>query len=191
MMNTMLTKSNTNHHRRIPPDCFSRTMVFFPGDGRPIIPKAVCGIGSPTASPASPPASPAPSQSAAPPGPLVSVETRGGMCLGGTCGAIVVLGTDGRVRTAAKPPNELGAVAAEDLAGLTALIEATDFVAIRAHPFTGTCPVAYDGQEVVYEFTTSDAVERIESCVTEVDSRHPLFVGVTAVLGEFISLPLE
>ena len=146
---------------------------------------------SPAASPASPPASPAPSQSAAPPGPLVSVETRGGMCLGGTSGAIVVLGTDGRVRTAAKPPNELGAVAAEDLAGLTALIEATDFVAIRAHPFTGTCPVAYDGQEVVYEFTTSDAVERIESCVTEVDSRHPLFVGVTAVLGEFISLPLE
>jgi len=146
----------------------------------------------PTATPAASPASsPAPSPSAAPPGPLVSVETRGGMCLGGTCGAIVVLGTDGHVRTAAKPPNELGTVAAEDLAGLAALIEATDFAAIRARPFTGTCPVAYDGQEVVYEFTTSEGVERIESCVTEVDPRHPLFVGVTAVLGEFISLPLE
>ncbi|MCI0582908.1 MAG: hypothetical protein L0227_08435 [Chloroflexi bacterium] len=148
--------------------------------------------GGPTSSPAaSPVASPAPSQSAAPPGPLVSVETRGGMCLGGTCGAIVILDTDGTVRTAAKPPAKLGTVSAEDLAGLTAVIAATDFAAIRAKPFTGTCPVAYDGQEVVYEFTTSDGIERIESCVTEVDPRHPLFAGVTAVLGEFISLPLE
>ena len=79
----------------------------------------------------------------------------------------------------------------EDVTGLAALIEATDFDAIRAHPFTGTCPVAFDGQEVVYEFTTSDGVERIESCVTEVDPRHPLFEAVAGILGSFISLPLE
>jgi hypothetical protein len=113
------------------------------------------------------------------------------MCVGGTCGSIVVLDSDGRVRTAAKPPNELGTVPAEDVTGLAALIEATDFEAIRAHPFTGTCPVAFDGQEIVYEFTTSDGVERIESCVTEVDPRQPLFQAVAAVLGSFISLPLE
>ncbi|TAK01586.1 MAG: hypothetical protein EPO36_04825 [Chloroflexota bacterium] len=125
------------------------------------------------------------------PGPLLSVETRGGHCIGGTCGAIVVLESDGRVRTGEKPPNELGTISPEDLAGMTALIESTDFAAIRAHPFTDTCPVAFDGQEVVYEFTTSGGVERIESCVTEVDPRHPLFAAVTAVLESFISLPTE
>jgi hypothetical protein len=136
-----------------------------------------------------PTTSPEPSASTAPPGPLVSVETRGGNCMAGACGSIVVLDSDGRVRTAAKPPNELGTVPTEDVTGLAALIEATDFDAIRAHPFTGTCPVAFDGQEVVYEFTTSDGVERIESCVTEIDPQHPLFEAIAGILGPFISLP--
>jgi hypothetical protein len=109
--------------------------------------------------------------------------------MAGTCGSIVVLDTDGRVRTAAKPPNDLGAVPAADVAGLTELIATTDFAAIRAHPFTGTCPVAFDGQEVVYEFTTTSGIERIESCVTEVDPDHPLFEAVAGVLEAFISLP--
>jgi hypothetical protein len=140
---------------------------------------------------AGPTASPGPSASAAPPGPLVSVETRGGHCVAGTCGSIVVLDSDGRVRTASEPPIELGTVPSEDVTGLVALIEATDFEAIRAHPFTGTCPVAFDGQEVVYEFTTSDGVERIESCVTEVDPRHALFEAVAGILGSYISQPLQ
>ena len=138
-----------------------------------------------------PSASPGPSASAAPSGPLVSVETRGGHCVTGTCGSIVVLDSDGRARTASEPPIELGTMPSEDVTGLVALIEATDFDAIRAHPFTGTCPVAFDGQEVVYEFTTSDGVERIESCVTEVDPRHPLFEAVAGILGSFISQPLQ
>ena len=78
-----------------------------------------------------------------------------------------------------------------NLEAMAALIEATDFEAIRAHPFTGTCPVAFDGQEVVYEFTTSDGVERIESCVTEVDPQHALFEAVAGILGSFISQPLQ
>ena len=141
---------------------------------------------------AGPTASPGPSASAVPPGPLVSVETRGGHCVAGApCGSIVVLDSDGRVRTASEPPIELGTVPSEDVTGLVTLIEATDFEAIRAHPFTGTCPVAFDGQEVVYEFTTSDGVERIESCVTEVDPRHALFEAVAGILGSYISQPLQ
>jgi hypothetical protein len=139
-----------------------------------------------------PTASPGPTASAAPPGPLVSVETRGGHCVAGApCGSIVVLDSDGRVRAASEPPIELGTVPSEDVTGLVTLIETTDFEAIRAHPFTGTCPVAFDGQEVVYEFTTSVGVERIESCVTEVDPRHALFEAVAGILGSFISQPLQ
>lgn len=135
--------------------------------------------------------SPGASASLPPPGPLVAVETRGGHCVGGTCGSTVILDTDGTVRTAAKPPAELGTVPDEDVAGLAALIASTDFAAVKSHPFNGTCPVAFDGQEVVYEFTTTDGVERIESCVTEVDPAHPLFAAVSGVLEGFISLPIE
>jgi hypothetical protein len=151
-------------------------------------------MASPSASPgasAPPSGSAPPSASEAPPGPLVSVETRGGHCIGGTCGSIVVLGTDGTVRTAAEPPVELGTVATEDVTGLTGLIAATDFAEIRSHPFTGTCPVAFDGQEVVYEFTTAGGIERIESCITEVDPQHQLFAAVAGVLEDFIPLPIE
>ena len=145
---------------------------------------------SPPASP-SPSALPSPTATPAPPGPLVSVESRGGHCIGGTCGSIVILDSDGTVRTAATPPAELGTVPSEDVAGLAALIAATDFTELRSHPFTGTCPVAFDGQEVVYEFTTAGGVERFESCVTEVDPEHPLFAAVAGVLDGFTSLPLE
>ncbi|MBI2777096.1 MAG: hypothetical protein HYX57_07510 [Chloroflexi bacterium] len=101
----------------------------------------------------------------------------------------MTLDTDGRVYAATKPPNDLGTVSMVDVEGLTRVIEAADFAAIRATPFTGTCPVAFDGQEVVYEFTTSHGLERIESCTTEVDPNHPLFRAVAGVLDGFVALP--
>jgi hypothetical protein len=108
---------------------------------------------------------------------------------GATCGMTVTLDTDGTVRSAAKPPNELGTVPEVDVAGLTDLIATTDFNALRSHAFTGTCPVAFDGQEAVYEFTTDHGVERIESCTTEVDLKAPLFAAVAGVLKDFITIP--
>lgn len=148
----------------------------------------------PSASPgpsATPAGSPTPEPSAAPAtaGRLVSVELRGGHCIGGTCGSIVVLETDGRVHDGLEPPNDLGTVPPGDVTGLTDLIASTDFAAIRANAFTGTCPVAFDGQEVVIELTTSSGVERIESCVTVVDLSHPLFEAVAGVLEDFVTIP--
>jgi hypothetical protein len=142
----------------------------------------------PTASPASSPSAD-PSAAPATAGRLVSVELRGGHCMNGTCGSIVVLETDGRVHDGLEPPNDLGTVPAGDVTGLTDLIASTDFAAIRANAFTGTCPVAFDGQEVVIELTTSSGVERIESCVTEVDLDHPLFEAVAGVLEDFVTIP--
>lgn len=143
--------------------------------------------GDPTAPPT---ATPGPTTSPADAGgPLVSVELRGGHCVDGACGSTVVLHTDGVVRTAGDAPSELGTVPDEDVAGLSGLIGQADFDAIRAVPFTGTCPMAFDGQEVVLEFTTADGVERIESCTTTVDLGHPLFAAVAGVMADFIQIP--
>lgn len=134
---------------------------------------------------------PLPSPSPAPTGAgvLLTVETRGGLCANGPCGTTIFVERDGRVHQAAKPPNDLGVVSADALAALERAIQSTDFAELRSHRFTGQCPTAYDGQEIVFEFGAPGGVERIASCETEVDYGSPLFVAVTNAVGPFISLP--
>ena len=122
-------------------------------------------------------------------GPLVTVQTRGGMCPGGPCGTTLVLERDGRVHLAAKPPNDLGIVPPATLAALDAAIRTTDFVALKSHPFIGQCPTDFDGQETVYEFGAPGGIETIATCEVAVDFGSPLFVAVAAALGPFIPLP--
>ncbi len=123
-------------------------------------------------------------------GPLVTVELRGGNCVDGPCSTTVVLERDGRVHEAAKPPNELGQVPADQVAAIDAAIRLTDFAVLRSHPFTGECPTAYDGQEIVYEFSAPTGVERIESCQVDIDPGLPLFVAVATALAPFVPLPV-
>jgi hypothetical protein len=122
-------------------------------------------------------------------GPLVTVTTRGGECFAAPCGMTVVLERDGTVHSAAKPPNALGAVTAEQLQTLSAFIATTDFAVIEARPFTGECPTAFDGQELVFEFAAPSGPQRIATCEVEVDFGLPLFVAVSTALGPFVRLP--
>lgn len=122
-------------------------------------------------------------------GPLVTVELRGGECVQGPCGTTVVLDRDGSVHSAAKPPNLLGTVPIEQVAAIDAAIRQTDFAALRGHPFTGQCPTAFDGQEIVYEFSAPSGPQRLASCEVEIDDGLPLFVAVSTALGPFVPLP--
>jgi hypothetical protein len=122
-------------------------------------------------------------------GPLMTVQTRGGMCPEGMCDATVIVERDGLVHSAAKPPNNLGLVAAPAMADLTAAVNATDWAALKAKPFTGECPIAFDGQEQIFEFTAGTETHRIASCEVEIDWGHPLFIAVTNALGEWIAIP--
>jgi len=124
-----------------------------------------------------------------PVGPLLTVETRGGMCPAGPCGTTLVLERDGRVHLAAKPPNDLGTVPPPTLAALDAAIRSTDFAALKSHPFTGQCPTDFDGQETVYAFGAPGGVQTVATCEVAVDYGSLLFVAVAAALGPFIPLP--
>jgi len=124
-------------------------------------------------------------------GPLVTVEMRGGLCAdGGVCDSSVILDRDGRVHAAAKPPNDLGHVDTQRMAALAAAIQATDWAALKSHPFTGQCPIAFDGQELIFEFSVGTGSQRIASCEVDIDWGNPLFVAVGAAVGQWVPLPL-
>jgi hypothetical protein len=130
-------------------------------------------------------AAPSTAASVAASGALASVQLRGGECAAAaTCDTIITLDADGRIHLAAKPPNDLGTASAGQLKALQDAIDATDFNALRKPAFSGTCPTAYDGQELVFEFTTAHGVERLASCESVLDYNAPVFKAFVAALGD-------
>jgi len=121
--------------------------------------------------------------------PLVTVRMEGGMCPEGLCQATWTLQRDGRILTAAKPPNEVGRADGGVMTALTAAVEAADYNTIRSRPFTGQCPTAYDGQEIIFEFHASSGVQTIRSCEVEIDWTHPLFAATVAALSSVVEPP--
>jgi hypothetical protein len=141
-------------------------------------------IASSTA-PSVPPSTLAPS--ASPSRPLVTVETRGGMCAQGACDSTIAIEADGRVHAIAPAPAELGTLPDRTLEAITTEIAQADFAALTSRPFTGTCPIAFDGQETIYTFTTTSGAQRIASCEVVVDPAAPLFVAVSAALAGVVA----
>jgi hypothetical protein len=68
------------------------------------------------------------------------------------------------------------------LAALDAAIKTTDFDLVRAVPFDGECPTAYDGQETIYEFGAPGGTQRVASCESRIDAAHPVFAATSAAL---------
>ena len=122
-------------------------------------------------------------------GPLVTVTTRGGECVNGPCGGTTVIERDGRIHQTVPTAADLGQVPPDVLTALDAGIKTADFDVIRARPFTGECPVNFDGQEQIYEFGAPGGVERIATCETEIDPDHPLFLSVTKALQSVVAEP--
>lgn len=140
---------------------------------------AACGSGSPALSPApSSPLSPAPSTGGEI--ALVSVEYRGGDCREGECKSVVTIAPNGTVK---RDLGQTASVPQPLLAALVDAIRATNFPAVLSRPFTGECPTAFDGQELVYTIATpSDGQVAIASCEVEVDPAAPLFAAIERIV---------
>jgi hypothetical protein len=113
-------------------------------------------------------------------GPLVTLETQGGHCMQGACGGTVAIDTDGRVHSTAPEAKDLGVLSDVLLEALTTEIEQADFEAIQSRPFTDTCPIAFDGQQLIYTFTMPSGTAKVDSCAVIVDPAHPLFAAADA-----------
>jgi len=119
-----------------------------------------------------------PGLEATPEGPLVTLETRGGHCLQGPCGGTVVIERDGRVHDTVPRFADRGRIPDDLRVALDQAVRSADFERLRSRPFTGECPVNFDGQEQVYTFTTAAGSVRLASCEVEIDPADPLFLAV-------------
>jgi len=124
-----------------------------------------------------------------PSGPLVTVEAHGGRCLQGECHTLVAIEADGLVHQIEPVEAEIHRATDAATDAYRAALAVTDFDAIRARPFTGECPTAFDGQELVYTFATPAGPERISSCEVDIDSQAPLFAAVNGMMGADLRVP--
>ncbi len=127
-------------------------------------------------------------QGPTPAGPDWIVEVQrgrhGGFCMGpeggGGCEATVTVHDDGRWTAAGYPEAaSTGAVEAGAATELAAILE-EGWEDLTARPFTGTCPVAYDGQEMIYTIRrlpqgpgaerADAAVQELRSCTFDLES---------------------
>lgn len=104
---------------------------------------------------------------------LVAITNRGGFCqAGATCESTITVDSTGVVKQDGKEMKQLNQSQIQELQGL---IAATDFEAIKKTKFTGTCPIAFDGQETVYTITTDTSAEELPGCKYEINAEAPLF----------------
>jgi len=122
-------------------------------------------------------------------GPLVTVEAHGGRCLDGECRTLVAIESDGLVHQIEPVEAEIHRATNEAIDVYRAALAVADFGAIRSHPFSGECPTAFDGQELIYTFATPAGPERISSCEVEIDPEDPLFAAVNGMLGADLRVP--
>jgi hypothetical protein len=82
------------------------------------------------------------------PKPIVTVVVHGGYCLTGECREVFRI-TDTRISGTDRVPRKL---TAPERRALLRAIRRLDPDYLRAHPFKGMCPTAYDGTESIYRF---------------------------------------
>jgi len=116
------------------------------------------------------------------PFPLLSIEWRGGECPSGLCTRLVNIEGDGRFHEVIPKDQVTGRVPPELLEALQVEIERANYPLILSRPFTGTCPTAYDGQQVIYTFHVSTGDRTVDACKVAIDPNHPLFAATDAAV---------
>jgi hypothetical protein len=104
----------------------------------------------------------------------------GGLCPAGLCSSSFTVRGDGTwVATDADAVVDRGIVPTPIL---SALATATATTALPSAPaFTGTCPSAFDGVEVVYAWTAPDGTaHRVSACDRQIPADDPLVVALDA-----------
>jgi hypothetical protein len=111
---------------------------------------------------------------------LASRSYDGGLCPDQACSSTFAVTADGSWTATSN-----GSVVADGSVPtevLSDLIDATSSTGIPdAPPFTGTCPIAYDGSEVTYAWTTPEGVvQQVSACDKAIPDEDPLVLALDA-----------
>jgi hypothetical protein len=106
---------------------------------------------------------------------LVKIKFQGGMRATTTVPGLLIK-PDGIYRSSngVNQPKS-GVLSQPELHLLKQRIKQADFKTIKSTPFTGTCPIAFDGIEIVYLFQTNRGIEELSTCKYAIDGKSPLF----------------
>ena len=110
---------------------------------------------------------------------VVSLDMTGGMCPDGACAQHTELRADG---TVVGPDGARRSLNPIDVERARLAIDAADFTAILARPFTGQCPVAYDGAEWTWTFHAARGQVAVASCTTRIDPGQEPFSTLTELM---------
>jgi hypothetical protein len=140
---------------------------------------------SPVPAPSSPSLVPDPATTPEPlptpePFPLLSIEMTGGECPSGLCTRLVNVEGDGRLHEVIPKDQVIGRAPPALVEALQVEIERANYRLILSQPFTGTCPTAYDGQQLSTPSTCRRATG--PSNRKTATTRTTPFVAVGAVL---------
>jgi hypothetical protein len=105
----------------------------------------------------------------------VKIQFRGGMRATRTIPELMIR-PDGLYRYnngASKPKS--GVLSQQELRLLKQRVQQANFSVIKSKPFKGTCPIAYDGIEVVYSFQLHRGIEEISACQYAINGKSLLF----------------
>lgn len=130
------------------------------------LPPTVDPVSSMTASPASTPAT-----------FVASRTATGGRCVDGVCESTFAVASDGSWSLVSNAELRSGVLPA---AVLAAIVGATASTTIPdAPPFTGTCPSAYDGSELIYAWRdTLGRTQTVSACDRAVPPSDPLVLAL-------------
>ena len=120
----------------------------------------------------------APAESLAADEIVVTVSVTGGECPNGPCGASYTIYGDGRVDGLEDP---LYAIPGDQMTLIADQVGRTNWDAVRAVPFTGECPTAFDGQKHVYAFPAETGDLVFDSCEFDLSS-VPAIQAIDAAL---------
>lgn len=125
---------------------------------------------------------------------LVKVVSTGGLCPYGGCYGEVIIDSAGAYTWTEGRGDHLHAQGAgqlprQDIAQLIAQIKKTDFQSVKSVEFKGTCPSAYDGQELTFTFQTDKGQEVIPECKYAVGDSQPLFSHIKRLLRSIYAKP--
>jgi hypothetical protein len=116
--------------------------------------------------------------------PLLKLRYEGGMrrCTQPDCATQIAIRGDGTFQFLDGIGKQFsGKVKPKDLSDLKGQIARANFTQLKSRPFTGTCPIAFDGTKTIYTFYNTKTPVMIDSCKITVNPTNPLFKRADAI----------